>query len=87
VPEYYQVPCPGCGYDRTIARLGLKPDGTFIAADRWTIEIRARTYGGRGRLVCEHRDLPLPLALGLRDMLRARLTQIEAELAAAGVEG
>lgn len=82
--EHVQVPCPGCGFDRTLARLGLKPDGTYRASP-WLLEQRVRVYGGRGKLTCEHRDLPLPVALGLRAMLQARLDQIDAELAAAGV--
>lgn len=83
--EHFQVPCPGCGFDRTPARLGLKPDGTFDKGP-WLLELRARTYGGRGKLTCEHRDLPVPLARGLLEMLRARTAQIEEELRAAGIE-
>ena len=83
--EHLQVPCPGCGFDRTLPRLSLTPAGKFNASD-WLLELRVRTYGGRGKLVCQHRDLPVEIALGLRDMLQARLAQVEAELRAAGVE-
>jgi hypothetical protein len=82
--EHVQVPCPGCGFDRTLARLSLKSDGTYSESP-WALEQRVRVYGGRGKLTCEHRDLPLPIAIGLRAMLQARLDQIDAELAAAGV--
>ncbi|HEV3059631.1 MAG TPA: hypothetical protein VGY48_15380 [Vicinamibacterales bacterium] len=84
--EHVQVPCPGCGFDRTLARLGINADGTFVASDRWALEARVRTYGGRGKLTCEHRDVSVQIALGLRDMLRTRLGQVEAELRAAGID-
>lgn len=82
--EHVQVPCPGCGFDRTLARLGLRSDGT-VDLSPYLLEMRVRVYGGRGKLTCEHRDLPAPIALGLRKALLARAAQIGEELAAAGI--
>ena len=80
-----QVPCPGCGLDRTLRFLGLADDGQFLGGAR-ELEMHLHHFGGRGRISIERQPLPAHIALGLRKMLRARLAQVEAELAAAGVE-
>lgn len=49
------------------------------------LSLRVDHIGGRGKLRVERLPLPLPFAIGIRDMLRARLAQVEEELAAAGV--
>ena len=67
--------------------LGLKPDGRFDSEGApFMLEQRLYTFAGRGKIACEHRPMPAYLAIGLRDMLRARLAQVEEELAAAGIE-
>lgn len=77
-----------CAYDVNPSRLGLRDDGSFDpAAPPRELSLRANHYGGRGKIVCERMPLPVQQAIGLRDALRARLAQVEAELAAAGVEG
>ena len=82
------VRCPGCGVDRRPHMLGLAEDGHFDAARAQPNELseRTNTYRGRARIDVERHDLPLPTALGLRQMLRYRLSRVEEELRAAGVE-
>lgn len=84
---YRRVSCVACGYDVKPARLGLSEDGQFDsdAAPR-EMNLRIDHIGGRGMLRVERVPLPANIAIGLRDMLRARLAQVEAELAAAGIE-
>lgn len=82
------VCCPGCGRAQKPERLGLNTIGAFdtdIAAPN-ELGLRIDHIGGRGKLRVERQPLPVAIAIGLRDMLRARLEQVEAELAAAGVE-
>lgn len=82
------VCCPGCGRAQRPARLGLNATGafdTYIAAPN-ELSLRIDHIGGRGKLWVERQACPIPIAIGLRDMLRARLQQVEEELAAAGVE-
>jgi len=81
-----RVSCVVCGYDVKPARLGLREDGSFDpeAAPR-EMNMRIDHIGGRGMLRVERVPLPVHMALGLRAMLQARLDQIDAELAAAGV--
>jgi hypothetical protein len=81
------VCCPGCGRGQPPARLGLSTGGRFdpdTAAPN-ELSLRIDHIGGRGMLRVERQPLPLPFAIGIRDMLRARLERVEAELAAAGV--
>lgn len=80
--------CPGCGHDRPARAFGLTSRGDFdqASAPENELSLRRDTIGGRGKLSVERLAAPLPFALGLRDMLRYRLAQVEAELRAAGVE-
>ena len=80
------VRCPSCGWDRRPAGLALGPDGQFLDNKPTELSMRIDHIGGRGKLRVERLPLPLPFALGLRDMLLRRLEQVEAELRAAGVE-
>jgi hypothetical protein len=67
--------------------MGLAPNGRFDAAHAQPNEMTVRRdhIGGRGKLRVEFVDMPLPTALGVREMLRYRLAQVENELRAAGV--
>lgn len=82
------VRCPSCGWDQKPERLGLAPDGSFDPKNAQPNElcVRVDTYGGRGRICVERHAAPPHIALGIWRMLRYRLAQVEAELAAAGVE-
>ena len=82
------VCCPACGRAQKPARLGLNASGAFderIAAPN-ELSLRVDHIGGRGMLRVEKLAAPLEIALGLRDMLRTRLGQVEAELRAAGID-
>ena len=82
------VRCVACGHDRRPAAFGLAPDGRFDAdlAQPNELELRRKHFVGSRSIRHEVTSIPLPLALGLRDMLRYRLAQVNAELRAAGVE-
>ena len=71
-----------------MAALGLAPDGSFDAANAQPNELclRVNTYGGRGRICVERHAAPLQFALGIREMLRFRLAQVEADIRAGGFE-
>lgn len=81
-----QVPCPGCGFNRTLRYLGITEDGRFRDGEPRELQVHIHHFKGRGRISIERQPLPANIAIGLRNMLRARLAQVEAELAAAGVE-
>ena len=80
--------CLACGHDRRPGAFGLRDDGRFDAtiAQPNELELRRKTFSGRARITHEVSPAPLHFALGLRDMLRYRLAQVNAELRAAGVE-
>lgn len=78
---YVRVRCPSCGWDRPPKALGLAEDGFFEPDARvHELSLRIDHIGGRGRLRVERAPLPLAFAIGLRDMLRAALAHIEAEI-------
>lgn len=85
---YERLLCPGCGSYKTPDRLGLSAKGAFdpLTAAPNELCLRTDTIGGRGRLSVAKDAAPLHFALGMRDMLKYRLAQVEAELRAAGVE-
>lgn len=80
--------CVLCSHDRPMVAFGLTPRGAFDPVNAYQNEMSLRrdTIGGRGRLSVERVSVPLPIALGIRDMLRYRLAQVNAEIRAAGVE-
>jgi hypothetical protein len=82
------VRCPSCGWDQKPERLGLTSDGSFdeVNAQPNELCVRVDTYSGRGRICVERHAAPPHIALGIRAMLKFRLAQVEAELAAAGIE-
>ncbi len=82
------VRCPCCGREVPQRFLGLAADGRFFEANAQPNELSVRTnhYGGRGRITVTRDAAPLHFALGIREMLKARLAQVEGELRAAGVE-
>lgn len=86
--EVVTLRCPGCGFDRKPGVFGLAEDGSFDAENAQPNELcmRVRKFGGRARLECTTLPAPRHFALGLRAMLKARLAQVEAELALAGIE-
>lgn len=81
------IRCVACGFDHKPQRFGISREGQFSSAmaPQNELSLRRTTIGGRGRCAVERYPLPLPFALGLRDMLKYRLAQVEAELRAAGV--
>lgn len=85
---YETVRCVGCGHDRPPGAFGLAEDGHFDAARAQpnALELRRKHFVGKGRIRHEVFDIPLHLALGVRQMLKYRLAQVENELRAAGVE-
>lgn len=80
--------CPSCGRDQKAARFGLTTTGRFdpAAAAPNELTLRRTTIGGRGKCSVERQDVSVEVALGMREMLKYRLAQIEADLRAAGVE-
>lgn len=86
--DLVRLRCPGCGVDRKPSSLGLAADGHFDidAAFPNELSLRVDRFRGRGRIVVTRDAAPLPLALGVRTMLRHRLAQLEADIRAAGVE-
>lgn len=80
--------CPGCGVDRKAEQLGLAADGHFDLDVAMPNELSVRTdrFRGRGRIEVTREAVPVPLALGVREMLKHRLAQVEADIRAAGVE-
>lgn len=80
--------CPGCGHDKKAEQFGLTPRGNFDPDNAYPNELSLRrtTIGGRGRCSVERFPAPLPFALGMRQMLKYRLAQLEADIRAAGVE-
>ena len=83
-----RVRCPGCGVDRKLDGLGLASDGRFDERNAAPNELTLRTdtFAGRGRIYVERGAVSLPIALGVREMLKFRLAQVEADIRAAGVE-
>ncbi len=81
-----RIPCPCCRLDKAPRLLGLRPDGSFDPHANWYVEQRLYTFAGRGRITVAHEDVPIQIALGLRDMLRARIAQLDEALAVAGIE-
>jgi hypothetical protein len=79
--------CPACGADRPPPKFGLAPDGHFDTSRALPNELNMRIdhYGGRAKITVERTAAPLSFALGLRDMLKFRLAQVEADIRAAGV--
>ena len=80
--------CLACGHDRRPDAYGLAADGRFQPhrAQPNALELRRKHFVGKGRITHEVEPAPLHFALGLRDMLKFRLAQVNAELRAAGVE-
>lgn len=67
--------------------MGLAADGHFDAENAQPNEmsLRINHFRGRARITVERVAAPVQFALGIRDMLRARLHQVEEELREAGV--
>lgn len=80
--------CPGCGRDGRAELLGLTPQGDFDVENAYPNELSRRRdhIGGRGKLRVERIPLDARHALGIRNMLKHRLEQVENELREAGVE-
>lgn len=85
--EVVTLRCPCCAYDHKPEKLGLAPDGHFDAENARPNELAmlVRQFGGRGRIACTVVAVPRHYALGIREMLRARLARVEQELREAGV--
>lgn len=81
------IRCVVCGHDRRPTAFGLVPDGRFDAATAQPneLELRRKHFVGSRNIRHEVTSLPIHFALGLRDMLKYRLAQVEAEIRAAGV--
>jgi hypothetical protein len=64
----------------------LTPDGSYDAANahRNEMSLRIDRFGGPQRITVERHPVPLAIAYGLRDALRAALARVEADIAAAG---
>lgn len=79
--------CPACGRDRKPGLFGLTPQGDFDAENAFPNELSRRIdhIGGRGQLRTERVPLDVRFAVGIRNMLKHRLAQVEAELREAGV--
>ena len=80
--------CPACQHDRPAVAFGLTPQGNFDADSAYTTELSRRrdSFEGRGRIRVTREPLDARHALGMRNMLKHRLAQVEAELREAGVE-
>ncbi len=82
------IGCTLCGLARPLTQLGIDPDtGRYDRDARPPKTVLYRhLYGGRARLTVEKVGLPLHLAQGLRDALRASLALVEREILEAGGE-
>ena len=82
------IRCLACGHDRRPGAFGLAPDGRFDAdlAQPNELELRRKHFVGSRSIRHEVTAAPIHFALGLRDMLKFRLAQVEADIRAAGVE-
>lgn len=74
--------CPGCGRDCLPSRFRLTDEGAYEGGVH-ELSLRVDHIGGRGRLRVDRQPLPLNMARGLRDLLRAALENIDAEIAQA----
>jgi hypothetical protein len=77
-----RIRCPLCGLFRNPKRLGITEEGfdpELLPQHDLTLIID--TIGGRGKLSCEHRPLPLATAQALRAALAEALARLDAELA------
>lgn len=85
---YERLRCPCCSHDRPAVAFGLTPQGDFDAENAYANELSRRIdhIGGRGRLRVERVPLDARHALGIRNMLKYRLEQVENELREGGVE-
>lgn len=77
--------CVTCGFDGRPDRFGLTETGAYdpTAAPQHELGVRLDQFLGRGRIKVERQPCPLPIALGMRDALRAALARVEAEIAEA----
>ena len=71
-----------CGTTRPLLFFGLRPDGSYDPDARPPkLVLYAHTFAGRGRISAEHHPMPLNVAYGLRDALKAVLELVETEIA------
>lgn len=68
-----------CGRDHPAASFRLTPEGQFEGPVH-DLDLVVRHYGGRARIRVENTAVPLHLALGLRQALKAALARVEAEI-------
>ncbi len=77
-----RIGCPVCGTARALPFFGLRPDGSYDPDARPPkLVLYAHTFAGRARISAEHHPMPLNIAYGLRDALKAVLDLVEAEIA------
>lgn len=82
-----QLGCLLCGLSRKPEVFGLDEKGAYNPEARSPpLVLYRRHFGGRANLVCEKLPVPVPLALGIRDALKAALARVEADLTEAGVD-
>lgn len=76
-----QLRCVLCGTDRSPRYFGLDEEGEYAgAAAPHEMSLRVNHFGGRARITVDRAPLPLNLAVGLRDALKAALARVEADI-------
>ena len=82
-----QLVCLLCGLTHKPEAFGLDSNGAYDPERQAPpLVLYRRHFGGRGRIVCEKLPVPAPLALGIRQALKAALARVEADLTEAGVD-
>ncbi len=83
-----RIGCPVCGVSRAPRFFSIDPEtGAYDGSGRPPKIVLYRfRFAGRASITTEHAGLPLHLAQGLRDALRASLALVEREILEAGGE-
>lgn len=80
--QYVRLRCTLCGHDRPQAAFGLDTKGAYDPDSGFDTEMSLRidTIGGRGRLTVERQPVPLAIAYGILDALKAAVARVEADI-------
>lgn len=79
--------CPACGLCRPVKFFSLDEKGTYDPTARPPkLVLYRHKFSGRARITAEHLDVPMPIAIGLLQNLRAAVARVEADIVAAGGE-
>ncbi len=77
-----RIGCPVCGTARGLPFFGLRQDGSYDPDARPPkLVLYAYTFAGRAQISTNQHPMPLNVAYGLRDALKAILTLVDDEIA------